>query len=419
MSFNGVMRTSVSGMNAQAARLATTADNIANSDTTGYKRASMEFATLIPQTRSGTYSSGGVLTYSRNAIAQQGSLEYTNSITDLAINGDGFFVVSDGAGTNFLTRAGSFVANEDGQLINAAGYVLMGYESAAGSAAATVNGFNGLQEINIFDLALRSTPTTSGSLQANFPSNDGVTTAANLPSMNAGTAQFSGKTSLIVFDNLGNEVLLDIYSAKTASETWEVAVYDRADADVNGGFPYSSAPLVTETLSYDPANGQLAGGSPSTLTIPVPGGSSMTLDMSQTSQLAADYTVIDAAVNGNPPTGVELFEISDDGGVFASYANGERVEIARVPLATVISPNNLIVETGNVFRPSDESGDVQIGFAGDSGRGAIVSGALEESTVDLATELTTVIETQRSFTANSRVFQTGSELLDVLVSLSR
>lgn len=145
----------------------------------------------------------------------------------------------------------------------------------------------------------------------------------------------------------------------------------------------------------------------------------MTLDMAQSSQLATDYVVIDVAVNGNPPTGVELFEISTDGTFYASYANGERVAIARIPIATVISPNNLTVETGNVYRPSDDSGDVQVGFPNEGGRGGVVSGALEESTVDLATELTTVIEAQRSYTANSRVFQTGSELLDVLVNLSR
>ena len=419
MSFNGVMRTSVSGMNAQASRLATTADNIANADTVGYKRASMEFATLVPQTHTAGYSSGGVLTNARTEVDRQGSLEYTNSITDLAVNGDGFFIVSDSAGTNTLTRSGSFTADPEGRLVNTAGYYLMGYDTINGTSNVTANGFAGLTPVSVFDQALRSTPSTSGQLHANFPSNDPIVAAADLPSGNTATAEFSGKTSIIAYDNLGNEVILDVYSAKTAAETWEIAVYDRAAADPSGGFPYSAGPITTETLDFDATTGQLTGASTSMLSIAVPSGGTLQLDMSQSSQLATDYIVIDVAVNGNPPTGVELFEIASDGTFYASYANGERVAIARIPLANVISPNNLTVETGNVFRTSDDSGDVQVGFPGEAGRGSVVSGALEESTVDLATELTTVIEAQRSYTANSRVFQTGSELLDVLVNLSR
>ena len=124
---------------AQASQLATAADNIANTDTAGYKRASMEFSSLIPQRAGGEYNSGGVLTTVRNEIGRQGSLEYTTSITDLAVNGDGFFVVSDNDGANFLTRAGSFVPNGDGELVNAAGYRLMGYSVTNGTANSVAN----------------------------------------------------------------------------------------------------------------------------------------------------------------------------------------------------------------------------------------------------------------------------------------
>ncbi len=418
MSFAGVMRTSVSGMNAQASRLATTADNIANSDTTGYKRTSMTFATLIPQTNTAGYASGGVLTTNRTEIGRQGNLEYTNSVTDLAVTGEGFFVVSDPSGTNALTRAGSFLPDTEGRLVNAAGFYLMGFDTTAGSGGITANGFSGLSPISVYDQTLRSAPSTAGQLQANFPSNDAIVAPADLPSANTANSEFSGKTSLIAYDNLGNEVILDVYSSKTAAETWEVAVYDRAAADVNGGFPYSAGPLSTETFTFSATDGSLDGASPTFIDIAIPSGDTMTLDMSQTTQLATDYVVIDAGVNGNAPSGEALYEIAGDGTFFVSYSNGERVAIGRIPLATVISPNNMIAESGNVFLPSADSGDVQVGFPGEGGRGSVVSGALEESTVDLATELTTVIESQRSYTANSRVFQTGSELLDLLVNLS-
>ncbi len=122
MSLYGMMRTGVSGMNAQANRLSTVADNIANSGTTGYKRSGTEFSSLIIPTTGGSYTSGGVTTTVRHAISQQGDLKYTTSGSDLAINGDGFFVVQNASGTPFLTRAGSFVPDGEGRLVNAAGF---------------------------------------------------------------------------------------------------------------------------------------------------------------------------------------------------------------------------------------------------------------------------------------------------------
>ena len=122
MSLYGMMRTGVSGMNAQANRLSTVADNIANSGTTGYKRSSTEFSSLIIPSTTGNYTSGGVTTTIRTSIAQQGDLKYTSSGSDLAINGDGFFVVQNSSGTPYLTRAGSFVPDGEGNLVNAAGF---------------------------------------------------------------------------------------------------------------------------------------------------------------------------------------------------------------------------------------------------------------------------------------------------------
>ena len=136
MSLYGMMRTGVSGMNAQANRLSTVADNIANSGTTGYKRSTTEFSSLIIPTVTGNYTSGGVTTTIRNSISQQGDLKYTTSGSDLAINGDGFFVVQNSSGTPFLTRAGSFVPDGEGRLVNAAGFYLMGYSFANGPPSA-------------------------------------------------------------------------------------------------------------------------------------------------------------------------------------------------------------------------------------------------------------------------------------------
>jgi flagellar hook protein FlgE len=419
MGLFGMMRTSVSGMDAQANRLSTVADNIANSSTTGYKRASTEFSSLVLESGGSAYESGSVETRVRFGISDQGTFRFTTSVTDLAVKGNGFFLVSNESDQTFLTRAGAFVKDGNGDLINAGGFRLMGYSLAPGAPTPVANGTAGLVPVNIGALALQSDPSTSGNLFVNLPSNGAIET--DLPSGNSPTAVYTAKTSLVTYDNLGNQVTLDVYMTKTADDTWEVAVYDQAEADPSSnGFPYTTGPLAPPTtLLFDPTTGQLDPSSATSLAIPVPNGATVNLDMSQSSQLATDYTLLDAAVNGNAPSEVERVEIDDDGTLYAVFQNGARLATYRIPLANVASPDNLQPLAGNIFAPSVDSGDMQIGFAGDGGFGTMVSSALEQSTVDLASELTAMIESERNYTANSKVFQTGSELMDVVVNLKR
>jgi flagellar hook protein FlgE len=420
MSLYGIMRTSTSGMSAQAARLANVADNIANVNTNGYKRTSSEFSSLLIEScpTGAGYTSGSVLVDNRTAISEQGSFENTASATDLAIKGAGFFIVSDAVGTPYLTRAGSFVKNASGELVNAGGFKLLGYPLTNGQPTIVVNGFTGLTPVSIGELALTAKASAAAQFTANVPSNATVTPAASLPSTNSATAQYSGKSSLITYDNLGNEVLLDMYFSKTASNTWEVATYNRADATA-GGFPYSSAALATSTLTFDGTTGALASASVTSQSIPVPNGASMMLDLSKMSQLATGYTVISASADGNPPSGVDLLEITKDGTLMATFGNGTRVSVYKIPLATVTSPDQMTSLSGNVFSATKESGDVKVGLAETANLGSVLSSTLEQSNVDLATELTNMIDSQRGYSANSKVFQTGSELMDVLINLKR
>jgi flagellar hook protein FlgE len=418
MGLYSMMRTSASGMAAQANRLGTVADNIANSATAGYKRASAEFSSLILESGGAEYVSGSVETSIRHFNGEQGAFKFTTSSTDLAVKGNGFFIVQGAGGQTYLTRAGSFVRDGDGDLINAAGFKLMGYSLAAGAPNVVTNGIGGLEPVNIGDFALQADPSSAGHIYVNLPSNGNVIAAADLPSANAAAATYNGKTSLVTYDNLGNEVTLDVYASKTAASTWEIAVYDHAAAGAGGGFPYSSAALGTTTLTFD-GQGQFAAASPTSLSLNIPNGAAFTLDLSQSSQLATDYTVLSAGVNGNAPSGVDHVEIADDGNMYAVFENGQRRAVYRIPLANVPSPENLEALAGNVFGLGSDSGDMQIGFAGSSGFGTMVAGALEQSTVDLASELTNMIESERNYTANSKVFQTGAELMDVLVNLKR
>jgi flagellar hook protein FlgE len=418
MSIYGLMRTGVSGMNAQSSKLSMVADNIANADSTGYKRASAEFSALVLNTTYGQYQSGGVLVHGRQHVSEQGTLRYSTSGTDLAITGNGFFVVEDPNGRVFLTRAGSFVPNAEGDLVNAAGFKLLGHPDVSGGASLIANGFDGLSVINVNNRTLLANASTNGILNANLPTSAAVVAPANLPSANTANAAFGAKTSMIAYDSLGGEVTLDIYFAKTSANTWEATAYNRAGA-TNGGFPYSGAALSTANLGFDPASGKLIGASANALSVAVPGGETLTIDLKKMTQLSTGFAVIEARVDGNAPGVVDGVEIAANGAVMGILRNGTRMPLAQIAMADVPSPDRMTREAGNVFSVSDLSGDVRIGVAQAGGFGGIIGGALEESTVDIATELTEMIQSQRTYTANSKVFMTGAELMDVLVNLKR
>lgn len=419
MSLAGMMRTGVSGMNGQSNRLSAVADNIANSNTSGYKRAKAEFSTLIIPNSPGSYNSGGIKTEMRYEISQRGVLNYTTSVSDLAVEGEGFFVVQDAAGTSYLTRAGSFVPDGEGRFVNAAGFYLTAYSYANGTPSATANGFGGLDIIQITDSAQVAVPSTLGTFAANLPSTEDIVAAGDLPSDNVASSAYTAKSSLVAYDNLGAQVVLDVYFTKTADNEWEITVYNKADAATGGtsSFPYADVPLATQTLTFDGTTGQLTSGGD--LSIPIPNGATVELDLNAMSQLATGYSVTDAVVNGNGPSSIDSIQISEDGVLSAVYENGSIKPLYRIPLATVVSPDLLSVLPGNVYMQSKESGDIRIGFPSEAGFGSVVSGALEASNVDIAQELTEMIEAQRNYTANSKVFQTGSDLLEVLVNLKR
>jgi flagellar hook protein FlgE len=404
-------------MAAQENLLASVSDNIANASTTGYKRASQEFSTIVLENAVAAYQSGAVESTTRMFAAQQGALNYTSSATDLAISGDGFFVVEDASGATNLTRAGSFIANGQGALVNAAGDILLGYPSSGGTTP-VANGFAGLEPVSLASLPLRADPSTVGQFYVNLPAASAAISGAT-PSANTAQSTYSKLSSIVAHDNIGTPVTLDVYQTKTADNTWEVAIFNRADSATGGAFPYASAALATTSLSFDPATGALTTGSPSSLTIPIPNGSPLALDLSQTTELSTDYSVRDVFINGSGPSVVDRIEIGDDGNIVAVYKNGFRASAFQVPLATVVSPDNLISLPGNKFGVTQDSGAVSIGLPGRDGFGKIIAGALEKSTVDVATELTTMIESQYGYTANSKVFQTSTELMEVLINLKR
>lgn len=444
MSIFGSMKTAVSGMNAQANKLSTVSDNIANVNTTGYKSASASFSSLILPSGGGNYNSGSVETNVSYSVSQQGDTVSTSSSSDLSIQGAGFFVVQGADGKTVLTRAGDFTPDANGNLVNSAGYTLMGYSYASGAPAVVVNGFDGLVPINVNQSGLANSPSTSGSFTGNLNSNATVVVPSStetLPSANkATTTANTQKSSVVGYDKLGNTVMYDIYYTKTAdakpavaadptatppvaaspatSGTWEVAVYRNADAATGTGssFPYSSGPVATSTMTFDTSGNMLSGGS-FTITDPTTAGS-IAMDLSKMTQKASDFAST-GSTNGQAAAAVTGVTIDKNGVVYANYAKGDPKAIYQIPLATVASPDKLTLMSGNVYQANADSGVTVTSFANSNGLGYIQSNSLEASNVDLAGQLTDMIQAQKSYTANSKVFQTGSDLLDVLVNLQR
>ena len=410
-----ILNTSVSGMLADSNWLSSISQNVANSNTTGYKNVETDFSSLVDQIGNGDPDYGGVATGQVSLNSLQGAIVSTSTTTDLAIQGSGFFVVSNSSGELFLTRNGSFTPDASGNLVNSAGYYLMGENVQNGASPLAANSLTGLVKVNVNDAGQTATATTAASLTANLPSTATPVAAADLPSANTASSTYTEATSLVVYDNLGGAHTINVYFTNTGPNTWEVDAYDAADASASGGFPYSSGPLATQTLTFSPTTGALTSGSP--LSIAVPNGQTMSLDLGNMTQLAAAFNVTAATANGNAPSGISGVSVGTNGALTFNYANGTSKTAYDIPLANVASPDNLTSVNGDAFLPTAASGPAYLGTAGGAGFGSIASSSLESSTVDLATELTEMIQAQSAYEANSKVFQTGADILDVLNGL--
>ncbi|WP_082652767.1 flagellar hook protein FlgE [Aureimonas sp. AU12] len=459
MSIGGLMRTSVSGMNAQATRLSAVSENIANSNTNGYKQTTTEFSSQVLAHSGGQYNSGAVDANVRTLVSEQGGLTYTANASsskkiDLAIQGNGFLVVGDGRGGNFLTRAGSFTQQADGTLVNAAGFTLQGYPVTAGGTDAVLNGYAGLKDVNMSAALLSANPTTSGTLSANLDKSSTIVAAAELPSAStvAGAkVSPTSSSSIATYDNSGKPVKLDVYYTKIADATategdkWEVAIFNAADASPATGtgasttapFPYTGGALSVTTMTFDQSTSKLASlqstkpagavaavnttARDGFINVDLSGanGQNIKLNVSDFTSFTKAYLPLAAKVDGNPAEVIDKVSIGTNGTITATFTSGTTRDLFKIPLAMVAAPDNMEALAGNVYNAGVESGTVLMGFGGSGGLGDLISGALENSTVDLASELTTMIESQRSYTANSKVFQTGSEIMDVLVNLKR
>ncbi|MGD0633094.1 MAG: flagellar hook protein FlgE [Beijerinckiaceae bacterium] len=389
MGLLNALQTSVSGMNAQSSYLSAVGDNIANSGTTGYKQATVDFETVLGQQSPGSYESGGVDAQAAYDVTGQGTLKATTSSTDLAIQGGGFFAVTNGGtGATYLTRAGSFSPDTTGNLVNTAGYTLMGYaiDPTTGLASSS------LTPVNVSSSTLAVTPTTSGTLTGNLPST-------------AATGATETSPSFTVYDDLGTAVPITMNYTNNGSGSWTATAEDASGNTVGSA-----------TLQFNTTTGALT--SPTTLSITPTAtdgtfAGSISVNISGLTQLASGFANT-SDLNGNAPSKLSSVTIGTDGTLTGVYASGATATLYDIPVVTVTSPDSLTSLNGDVYQQNDQSGNIIYNTAGTGSAGKIEADNLEGSTVDLATQLTNMIVAQSSYEANSKVLQTVADLLSKL-----
>ncbi len=439
MSIYTALRAGVSGMTANSSALAVISDNIANVNTTGYKRGAVDFTALVnAQNSSTTYNAGGVLPLTRQQISLQGSLEQSRSPTDLAVSGEGFFIVSSNnqqlsnGGSVLFTRAGSFTIDADGYMVNAQGLFLQGWPvSSSGSVTSSPTSLSAISPVNISGVGGLAEPTENVGINANLnsgqadynPATQGAYAAGTLAN---GTITPHFESSLEVFDSLGAPRTIAFGFLKTAPNTWQVEAYARPATNVTGGGATGGL-LASGQLTFN-SDGTVAsstGGiaSPFTVNWAASTGAAaqpLSLDLnSGMTQFANKFGVTSVTADGVPPGDLVGLVLEGDGMLTAQFSNGRARALYQIPLATFLNPNGLKGDTGGSFRTTLASGLYNINASNAGGAGKIQSGVLEASNVDLAAEFTNLITTQRAYSASSRIITTADEMLEELLRIKR
>jgi flagellar hook protein FlgE len=464
MSLYGALLAGVSGLKAQAQSLATVSDNIANVNTIGYKRTVSQFSTLVTGAGSdSSYSPGGLRASPTSLVDQQGVLNASTRATDVSILGNGFFVVnveSDGGGETLYTRAGAFSEDNAGNLRNSAGYYLQGWELDQQGNIVDVNTIGTVAVGTLNGVAV---DTTTVQIGANLDSDQtpsaftlaawladptaGANTPAEDASANVLTPHF--ERQIKVFDSLGTPHNLTISFHKlTTTNDWGFAISAETPADVTlpmGTTSVAGGMLAFGTLSFN-GDGSLnavdfrsetpgVGTNDTTQTVEVTWSngatpSSITFDMGTAGALGTGRTdgitqfSSDNSIAFINQDGAEVglrtgVSIDKDGYVIAAFSNGATQRIYKLPIATFSNPNDLEARNGNAYAQTDASGEFNLREANTGGAGRVEPSSLEGSNVDLSEEFTTMIVTQRAYSASAKTITTADEMLDELLRIKR
>jgi len=410
----------LSGLNASSKNLEVIGNNVANANTYGAKSSRAEFADMYASAISGSNIGIGVNLQAVTQQFTQGNISTTTSPLDLAINGNGFFEVSNGNQTLY-TRNGQFQADKDGYLVTDAGLKLVGYPA---SIDGTIQP-GAAVPLQLPTSGVAPNPTSKIDVDMNLDARKAVTLPASTPQIDFSDATtYNDATSVTVFDAKGQDVALTYYFQKSATDTWNVyATANGTSVSVDA----SGNPLPVTTISF-PSNGGTPTAPTGTVSIDIPSTtnaagattlaiSGVALDVTGATQYGSTFGVTSMSQDGYAAGQLTSVSIEKDGIVTATYSNGQSKPAGQLELATFRNPQGLNPLGGNVWARSYASGDPTVGTPGSGNFGALQAGALEESNVDLTGELVDMITAQRVYQANAQTIKTQDQVLQTLVNL--
>jgi flagellar hook protein FlgE len=402
-------RIALSGLNASQASLNVTANNIANTETNGFKGSRTEFADLFAVSLQGTSnnaSGNGVRVAAVTQQFAQGNVEFTDSNLDLAISGQGMFILSDD-GALAYSRAGAFQMNRDGYVVNSNQQRLQVYPPLA------AGGFNtgGLSDLRLLTTDSAPAATQNVEYVLNLPGNATPPALAAFDANDPNT--FNQATSLTLFDSLGATHTGTMYFVKTAvPNQWETRLH--IDGVAVGGpqtLQYSNTGLLTS-----PVGGQVPFLPPYS---PTTGAADMTVtvDLAQSTQFGNNFSVNSVSQDGFTTGRLIGIDIDETGVVQARFTNGNSQALGQVAIANFANPQGLQQLGNTQWAETFTSGQALRGSAGNSGFGLVQSGALEGANVDVTEQLVQMITAQRNFQANAQMISTADSITQTIINL--
>ena len=401
-------RTAISGLNAASADLSVTANNIANTSTTGFKGSRVQFAELFAVSSTGTSSTAvgnGVRVANVAQQFSQGNVDFTDNSLDMAISGEGFFILSDG-GAQVYTRAGAFEPDRNGYVVNSSNQRLQVYPPNP------QGGFNTgtLQDLRLVTGESPPQATSNVEVVLNLPSNATVPTVATFDP--ADPDSYTKSTSMTLYDSLGAAHTATLYfNRDAAANTWTQRLYVDGNAV---GTPQTLVYSNTGALQT-PAGGQIVfpAYTPSTGAAPL----NMTFDFGATTQYGESFAINSITQDGYTTGRLISIDTDGTGVVQARFTNGRSLALGQIALAQFASPNGLQQLGDTNWSETYASGQALRGAAGSAGLGVIQSGALEASNVDITEQLVAMITAQRNFQANAQMIQTNDAITQTVINI--
>jgi len=406
----------LSGIDAAQSDLNVTANNIANSATTGFKSSSSEFSELFavsPQGVSSTQTGNGVKLSKVAQTFSQGNISSTGNSLDLALSGDGMFVVSEGGATQY-TRAGSFSTDHNGYVVNSTGQRLQVFQATPTGTFNTTS----LADLQLVTGDSAPNASTTAQMIFNLPANAAVPAATPFSPTDSNT--YNQSTSLTLYDSLGAAHTASMYMVKNAAaNTWDA--YQFVDGNAVNAAPvtltYSNAGILTGVVdAVGGTNTAKVDFGPYT---PTTGAAVMTptFDLSKATQYGSNFSVTSVTQDGYTTGKLSGISVDSTGVVQANYTNGRSTPLGQVAIAAFANQQGL-QQVGNTnWVQTFASGSALYGPAGASGFGLIQSGSLEESNVDITSQLVNMITAQRNFQANAQMISTQNQVTQAIINI--